>query len=168
MTDGAAPRADTPARATVRHFTATGYIVNPARTRTLLVHHRKLGIWLPPGGHLNPDELPHEAALREVLEETGVHARLVPTDEPVLTTTGPGVTELPRPWLLLEQRIPATAREPGHRHIDLCYLLEADDLAPPRAQDAEVTAARWWNRGSITTAPDIADTARSFAATHLS
>lgn len=151
----------------VRHFTATGYVVNAARTRMLLVRHRRLGFWLPAGGHLDPNELPHEAAVREVLEETGVHARLVQLGEPVVTTTGPGVSELPRPWVMLEQHIPATAREPEHTHLDLCYLLEADDSVPPLAQDTEVSAARWWDRATIGSQPDVADAVRSFARLHL-
>jgi 8-oxo-dGTP pyrophosphatase MutT (NUDIX family) len=43
--------------------------------RVLLLFHAKLAMWLPPGGHVDPDELPDEAAVREVLEETGVQAR---------------------------------------------------------------------------------------------
>lgn len=84
-----------------------------------------------------------------------------------VTTPGPGVTELPRPWTILEERIPATAREAAHVHVDLCYLLEADDGTLLRAHDAEVSAARWWDRASIADEPDVADTVRSFAATYL-
>jgi 8-oxo-dGTP diphosphatase len=167
MTADATARADTAGQGPVRHFTATGYVVNAARTRMLLVRHRRLGFWLPAGGHLDPNELPHEAAVREVLEETGVHARLVQLGEPVVTTTGPGVSELPRPWVMLEQHIPATAREPEHTHLDLCYLLEADDSVPPLAQDTEVSAARWWDRATIGSQPDVADAVRSFARLHL-
>jgi len=153
--------------AIVRHFTATGYVVNAVRTRMLLVRHRKLGFWLPPGGHLEANEVPHEAAVREVQEETGVHARLLPLGEPVLTSTGPGVSELPRPWVMLEQHIPATAREPEHTHLDLCYQLEADDPVAPLAQDTEVSAAQWWDRAAIDRKADVADEVRSFARTHL-
>ncbi len=155
MTADATARADTAGQGPVRHFTATGYVVNAARTQMLLVRHRKLGLWLPAGGHLDPNELPHEAAVREVLEETGVHARLVQLGEPVVTTTRPGVSELPQPWVMLEQHIPATAREPEHTHLDLCYLLEADDSVPPLAQDTEVSAARWWDRATIGSQPDV-------------
>ncbi len=166
MTTAATPLLDTASRGRVRHFTATGYVVNATRTRMLLVRHRKLGLWLPPGGHLEANEVPHEAAVREVLEETGVHARPVPLN-PVLSSTGPGVSELPRPWVMLEQHIPATAREPEHTHLDLCYLLEADDPVASLAQDAEVSAAQWWDRTAIDREADVADAVRSFARTHL-
>jgi 8-oxo-dGTP pyrophosphatase MutT (NUDIX family) len=43
--------------------------------RLLLIHHRRLGVWLPPGGECAPGETPLEAARRELLEETGLEAR---------------------------------------------------------------------------------------------
>ncbi len=85
----------------------------------------------------------------------------------MLTSPGPGVSELPRPWVMLEQHIPATAREPEHTHLDLCYLLEADDPVAPLAQDTEVSAAQWWDRAAIDRKADVADEVRSFARTHL-
>jgi 8-oxo-dGTP pyrophosphatase MutT (NUDIX family) len=58
---------------TTRHFTATTYVVNDGAT--VLHDHKRLDLWLAPGGHIDRDELPHEAALREVREETGLDAR---------------------------------------------------------------------------------------------
>src|SRR5207249_7074101 len=68
-----------------REFTVAVFVVHAGRV--LLLSHPKLGRWLPPGGHIEPDELPDEAAIREVLEETGVHVRLfgeegVPVERP--------------------------------------------------------------------------------------
>ena len=60
---------------TTRHFTATVYIVNEGATA--LHHHDRLGIRIPPGGHVDRDELPHEAGSREVREETGLEPRLL-------------------------------------------------------------------------------------------
>jgi len=85
----------------------------------------------------------------------------------VLTSPGPGVSELPQPWVMLQQHIPATAREPEHTHLDLCYLLEADDQVAPLAQDTEVSAAQWWDRAAIDREADVADEVRSFARTRL-
>ena len=48
----------------VRHFTVTGFVVY---MDSLLLHwHRKVKMWLPPGGHIEPNEDPVEAALREM------------------------------------------------------------------------------------------------------
>ena len=58
-----------------RHFTVAVFVVWEGRV--LLHLHRKLGMWLPPGGHIERDELPDDAAVREVLEETGVEVELV-------------------------------------------------------------------------------------------
>jgi 8-oxo-dGTP pyrophosphatase MutT (NUDIX family) len=58
-----------------RHFTVAVFVVWEGKV--LLHLHRELGIWLPPGGHIERNELPDDAAVREVLEETGVKAELV-------------------------------------------------------------------------------------------
>ena len=62
---------------TVRHFTATGFVVHEGAT--LLHWHPKVKMWLPPGGHIEANEDPVQAALREIEEETGVKAEVVPT-----------------------------------------------------------------------------------------
>jgi 8-oxo-dGTP pyrophosphatase MutT (NUDIX family) len=55
--------------------TAGGFLVHQGKM--LLVKHKKLGIWLAPGGHLEGDELPHQAAEREVYEETNIKVEAV-------------------------------------------------------------------------------------------
>jgi 8-oxo-dGTP pyrophosphatase MutT (NUDIX family) len=89
------------------HFTASALVVDPPRTRTALVHHRKLGIWVQPGGHLDSDDPSYEAAaLREVREETGLA----------------GTVEAPRPLHLDVHTIP----DPPHLHLDIRLLVVAD------------------------------------------
>lgn len=56
-------------------YTASGILIH--NNKVLLVKHKKLGIWLPPGGHIEPDELAHTAAEREFWEETGVKVKAV-------------------------------------------------------------------------------------------
>ena len=51
-----------------KQFTATGYVVNPQKTKLLVIFHNKLQKWLPAGGHVEQNELPHEAVAREVFE----------------------------------------------------------------------------------------------------
>ena len=92
----------------LRHFTVAVFVVHAERV--LLHYHRKLGRWLPPGGHIENNEVPDAAAVREVAEETGIRARLVgprglPIDEP---------TQLVVPAGIQMERI-----YPGHEHIDL-------------------------------------------------
>lgn len=82
------------------------------RERVLLHLHAKLGRWLPCGGHVEAGELPDEAAVRELLEESGVRVRLV-GPHPV---TAPGPRPLTRPRGLQLEAI-----SPGHEHVDLVY-----------------------------------------------
>ena len=94
--------------------------------RVLLHYHRKLRRWLPPGGHIEDNELPDEAARREVLEETGVHIRLM------------GARGLPivKPQqLVVPAGIQVEDIYPGHQHIDLVYFAIAD---PDSTNSAEI------------------------------
>lgn len=114
-----------------RHFTATAFVVR--RGKTLLHWHRKLQQWMPPGGHLLPDEDPATGALREVREETGIEAELLP-----LTATFPFSypRQLPPPYIILVEES-AEADEP-HQHIDLIYFCRSRDgetARPPSADD---------------------------------
>ena len=61
-----------------KSITATVYIVND--NRILLHKHKKYNTWFPVGGHLRSNELPHEAAIREVKEETGLDITLLETE----------------------------------------------------------------------------------------
>src|SRR5881397_3404235 len=58
-----------------RHFTATGFVVDGSRT--LLHWHRRLGQWMPPGGHIEANEDPVQAVLREISEQTGITAEII-------------------------------------------------------------------------------------------
>ena len=109
-----------------RHFTATGFVVQG--NRTLLHWHKRLQQWMPPGGHVEPDEDPVQAVLREIREETGATAEIIPS-VPVLPFTDPG--QLQPPYTVLVEDIP----EPGdtHQHIDLIYFCRLADDAPDPA-----------------------------------
>ncbi len=96
---------------TGRHFTVAVFVVWEGKV--LLHRHRKLGMWLPPGGHIEENELPDEAAVREVLEETGLGVRLV--GERRQDVADP--VQLHRPAGVQLENI-----GPGHQHIDLIYF----------------------------------------------
>ena len=93
-----------------RDFVATGVVVDG--DRVLLLLHKKLGRWLPPGGHIDAPELPDHAAVREVYEETGIKVELVSDYEPAGFDHA-----LARPAGIQLEDI-----EPGHQHIDLIYF----------------------------------------------
>ena len=94
-----------------RDFTVAVFVV--WRECILLHKHPKLGIWLPPGGHIESNELPEEAAIRETLEESGVAIALQ-------GTTGLDVKQ-PR-QLLRPEGIQLESILPDHEHIDLIYF----------------------------------------------
>ncbi len=60
-----------------KHFCASVFIINPEDKKILLVKHKKNRRWTQPGGHIEYDETPEEAALREVYEETGLRVKLL-------------------------------------------------------------------------------------------
>jgi 8-oxo-dGTP pyrophosphatase MutT (NUDIX family) len=106
----------------LRHLTVAVFVVEDGRV--LLHFHRRLGKWLPPGGHIEADELPDDAALREVEEETGLVVRLIggrglPVDEPRQLVVPAGVQV---------ERI-----YPGHEHVDLVYFAVPARAAQPIA-----------------------------------
>jgi 8-oxo-dGTP pyrophosphatase MutT (NUDIX family) len=101
-----------------RDFTVAVFVVHDGRV--LLHWHRKLARWLPPGGHIEPNELPDEAAAREVREETGIEATLLPDRGPVPDLPGQP-RQLSRPAGIQLEEI-----GPGHEHIDLVYFATTD------------------------------------------
>jgi 8-oxo-dGTP pyrophosphatase MutT (NUDIX family) len=109
------------------HFTASAFVVSPRADELLLIFHRKLGIWVQPGGHIEPsDESLLAAARREVAEEVGL--------------TLPASAEA-SVFDIDIHAIPARKDEPAHEHFDVRYYFRS----PTRefvASD-EVAGARW-------------------------
>jgi len=100
------------------HFTASCYIVD-AEGRLLLHHHKRLDRWLQMGGHVDGDEPPDLAALREGREESGLPDLVQMTD---------GIFDLDI------HPIPAGKGEPDHAHFDIRYLMRT---ASPEAAVAD-------------------------------
>lgn len=112
------------------HVTASAIVLD-AGGRVLLHRHRRLGRWLQPGGHLEPAEDPHAAALRETAEETGVVAGHPPGGPRLLNVD---VHEGPL----------------GHLHLDLRFLVRDTGQRVP----AEGGAVSWVHRDEALTAAD--------------
>ncbi|KAB1196729.1 MULTISPECIES: NUDIX hydrolase [Haloferax] len=131
---------------TTRHFTATVYIVNDGAVA--LHRHERLGIRIPPGGHVDRDELPHEAGLREVREETGLDPELVDDTDDVPAPEGETLPH-PRQQMLYDINVHEDGTV-GHQHIDHIYYARVDsreiDPAPGEA-DPEVWA--WYDEDAL-------------------
>ena len=127
-----------------RHFTATTFVVRGGKV--LLHLHRRLGKWLPVGGHIDRDELPHEAALREVKEESGLDVVLYSSGEPLRCKD---VRELVPPAHLLLEDI-----NPFHQHIDFVYYAYGSTFEiDPTAEEAETL--RWFELHELAGVPDM-------------
>ena len=126
----------------IRHFTATGIVLH--HDRVLLVEHAKLKWWLPPGGHIDPNEDPVQAVLREVREETGLDCEII---SPVVFAHE-AIQVLPAPFTILVEDL----SEGGEmvQHIDCIYILRPrsrpSDIS---AAEREVTGIRWVPFGQV-------------------
>ncbi|SFK68473.1 8-oxo-dGTP pyrophosphatase MutT, NUDIX family [Streptosporangium canum] len=119
------------------HVTAGAILAGPDG-RILHINHLALGKWLLPGGHLEASDVTLlDAALRELVEETGIPARtVIPVDD--------------RPVQIDIHRIPANDAkgEPAHQHFDFRFLFRsAADVG--RLQTEEVTDSAWRDAGDI-------------------
>jgi 8-oxo-dGTP pyrophosphatase MutT (NUDIX family) len=107
-------------------FTVAIFVVHDGKI--LVIHHRKLDKWLPLGGHIELDEDPEQAALREAKEESGLDVELLGERPP---TTSPGTRALIAPRFLDIHRISDT-----HEHIGMIYWARPA-AAPPGHQMAQ-------------------------------
>ena len=111
------------------HVTGSGIVVGPRGV--VLLEHKRLGIWLQPGGHIDPGETPWDAALRESREETGL----------AVSFAGPldaaGVPEL------IHVDVHEGGR--GHTHLDLRYLIDGGDgdPDPPEGESQQIDWFSW-------------------------
>ena len=100
----------------VRHFTATGFVV--CGDSVALHWHPKVKAWLPPGGHVEPNEDPVQAVIREALEETGLEVEVAPTS-PGLDLPYPEQVQPPYTIMVEDIHDPV---EGFHKHIDMIYF----------------------------------------------
>jgi 8-oxo-dGTP pyrophosphatase MutT (NUDIX family)/GNAT superfamily N-acetyltransferase len=123
------------------HITASAIVVSDDGGRVVLHRHKRLGLWLQPGGHIEHGETPQQAALREAAEETGLPVRL-DGDDLVHVDVHPG----PR----------------RHTHLDLRYLVRSPQVAPAPSS-SESQDVRWfhWHEAVAMADPGLAGVLRA-------
>lgn len=121
-----------------KHFCVSVYVYNPKNSKFLLIKHRKTGKWLQPGGHIEPNEDPEEAALRETFEETGLHVKLIgkrfPREQDFIV-----------PLTLQKNMV-----EENHIHIDFVYLAHPIENQKEVINYDETEGLEWFTLDQIT------------------
>ena len=135
-----------------KHFTATAFIVD-SKKRTLLLWHKRLQRWMPPGGHVHENETPEETARRECKEETGLDVEIIGEAQQDLFDANPHEGNmLKKPIALLLENIPASVErnEPAHQHMDFLYLARPlnENAAREMAKD-ESDGMKWFTKEEI-------------------
>ncbi len=135
-----------------RHFTATAFVVD-ARKRTLLMWHKRLGRWMPPGGHVDDDETPEETAKRECKEETGLDVEIIGEPQPDLFANAKAEGHmLTKPVAMLLENIPASPErgEEAHQHMDFLFLARpVDESQILKLAQEEGQELKWFTREEI-------------------
>jgi 8-oxo-dGTP diphosphatase len=109
-----------------QHLVAYFALLDPVTNQLLLVDHKKAGLWLPGGGHVEPGEHPDATVQRELREELHIPARFL----------------LPRPlFLTVTQTVGVTA---GHTDVSLWYVLRGDSRQPLQYDHTEFLQIAWF------------------------
>jgi 8-oxo-dGTP pyrophosphatase MutT (NUDIX family) len=121
-----------------KEFTASVYLID--NQKVLLIYHYKLQKWLPPGGHVEANETPAEAARREVREETGLEIEFISQEN--LQIDCWNAKSIERPYLCLLEDIPSYQNIPAHQHVDFIYIAK-----PIEECHSPAFSSRWfsWN-----------------------
>ena len=118
----------------IAHMTASAWVVNHKRDRVLMVYHKIYDSWSWTGGHADGETDLLAVALREVTEETGVtHVRPVSGEIFSLET------------LTVDGHEKRGQYIPSHLHLNVTYLLEADDAEPLRICEDENKGVAWFS-----------------------
>ena len=117
------------------HFTGSVLVVNPEKTKVLLMHHKKFGTWQQFGGHVDGEVNIRREAIRELEEETGIREKDILLSENIFHF---GI-----------HPVPEIGDEPAHFHYDVSYLAVVDDDLEYIKQEAEVHDIRWFEISEV-------------------
>lgn len=112
---------------TYGHFTGSCMLLNNDSTKFLLLHHKKLNIWIQPGGHCDEEEDVLSVAIKEALEETSLES-VVPVHESIFDID--------------VHYIPEFRDVASHYHFDVRFLLKSDGNDELKICD-EVNDLKW-------------------------
>ena len=128
------------------HFTASAWVTDRSHTKILMLYHNIYNSWSWPGGHADGEEDLPAVALREVREETGIeHLRLV--DENPLSLE----------ILTVNAHFKKGKYVAPHLHLNLTYLIEADDADRLKVKPDENSAQKWFDMDAAVAASTESD-----------
>lgn len=109
------------------HFCVMFLPFDPTTRQVLVVHHKKAGLWLFPGGHIELGESPVQAVNREIQEELGLSSGFPETTNPFMFSVTSGIHNVGRACTT---------------HYDVWFLLSAEG-STIRVDEEEVWESRW-------------------------
>jgi 8-oxo-dGTP pyrophosphatase MutT (NUDIX family) len=115
------------------HISASGWVVNPSREKVLMAYHNIYGSWAWTGGHADGEKDLLCVAIKEAMEETGIR-EVVPITKDIFSLE----------ILTVDGHEKRGAYVSSHLHLNITYLLEADDTLPIRNKADENSAVGWF------------------------
>lgn len=119
------------------HFCATACIVDKENKKILFIHHKKLNKWLFVGGHIEENEDPETAVIREVKEETNL-------DIILLGERYPREEDFIKPFALQRNIV-----KENHIHMDLFYIALVKNVSILKPKDDEILNYKWFSKEEI-------------------
>ncbi|MDP2631836.1 MAG: NUDIX domain-containing protein [Candidatus Uhrbacteria bacterium] len=133
-----------------KHYTSTVFVITDIHPRkVLLIHHRKLDKWMPPGGHQEDFENPYQTAIRETKEETNID---ITEHLPKPKSIDDRALSLPLPRHILEERIDARGDQPEHYHLDMIYVVAVSQQQVTH-RESESHSIGWFTQEETTRIP---------------
>lgn len=136
----------------LRHFTATAFVIN-SKKECLLMWHKRLQRWMPPGGHVDENEMPEDTARRECKEETGLDVEIIGDTQPDLFADNSHEGRmLIKPIAMLLEEIPESKErgESAHQHMDFLFIAKPlDENQVLKLEETEGSDMRWFNKSEI-------------------
>lgn len=115
------------------HFTASSWLVNKAHTKILMIYHNIYDSWAWTGGHADGEKDLLSVAIREAREETGIEA-IMPVSEDIFSIE----------ILTVDGHVKRGSYVPSHLHLNVTYLLEADEKEALHIKQDENSGVAWF------------------------
>ncbi|MBW2987959.1 nucleoside triphosphate hydrolase [Candidatus Woesearchaeota archaeon] len=120
-----------------------GYLIH--RNKVLLIKHKKIGKWLPPGGHIEPNETPDEALKREIKEELNLDIEILNTTR--VAEEGNIKQQLAVPFYVNVHSVGS------HDHCCLFYICKPKNPEQIALNQAELDGYKWFTKEELKQVP---------------